>query len=274
MPGPQKDRLTPSSDARGGKPSAASGANADQEDPINFDDRLMLEVIDQWMVWRAMFPIRARNGAGLVDVHLYPRPNKPAQRAFHSYVDLKTKQQWFLPKFLRPTNGKPTQTLSGQNTPLWTGHNQAGEEVEHYTNIYRMKAMAESHPMVALCEPHNISKALDESAFDEYGRCIKHHQSPWNLKVVLEGSSLSLVMGCSVHGAAKDLLSLWFRPEGSTSQDERDVLMSVFFDIIEGEHFVPECCSEFFSQCHAASSADTDNQASSSQSRVVASQAI
>ena len=80
----------------------------------------------------------------------------------------------------------------------------------------------------------------DPPAFDSIGRCLKHHQSPWDLKLTLAASGATMYVGFTLNEVRDDLASIWWKP-GKDLQNvtERDKARAVFFDITEAEHQQP-----------------------------------
>ena len=115
-------------------------------------------------------------------------------------------QQWLFVLVLLPTGGLPTQSLTGDDRTELFRVTRGGQEMQHHTNIYRVRALADAHPLVhSVCE-HKVTKALDDSQFNGDGRVTKCHQSPWDLKLTVGGEEM--IVGVSGNGVVVALLSL------------------------------------------------------------------
>ena len=109
--------------------------------------------------------------------------------------------------------------------------------LQHYTNIHRIECLARSHPLVLKVEYHNPHKAADPSTFDQWGRAVKFHQSPHDLRLAV-GSRVEMLVGCSVQGAAQGLLSLWWCAAAGyqLTKEQESLAQAVFFDLVEAAH--------------------------------------
>ena len=83
-------------------------------------------------------------------------------------------------------------------------------------------------------EFHKISKSRDKPTFDEFGRAMKFHQSPHDLRLSL-GSSVA------IDDTSHTLLSLWWQPAGGCrlTKEQESLAQAVFFDLVEAVHAVP-----------------------------------
>ena len=112
--------------------------------------------------------------------------------------------------------------------------------MEHYSNIHRIQHLASGHPLVAKVEKHKPFMRRDPSEFNSIGRCIKFHQSPWDLKLTLAASGATMYVGFTLNEVRDDLASIWWKPgKGLQNVTERDKARAVFFDITEAEHQQP-----------------------------------
>ena len=156
------------------------------------------------------------------------------------------------PFLIASEKGSRTQPLAGAG---WDAilmkcvKKEFGKETswEHYTNVHRMRALAETHPLVRAVKQHKLDKSLDNSTFDATGRALRHHQSPWDLQISLDrlgpgiaASGAKMFCGVSVHKAHKDLLSIWWQPAGNMTRDQIEIARAVFLDIAEGRHMIPD----------------------------------
>ena len=194
--------------------------------------------------WRRSHPIRA---AGRVVFKNHGRPSIHRQRPWESYRSLHQGRksigyQCLLTPFLVPTTGgRPSQTLADAPgcCSLFrpSKHLTNGTQMEHYTNIHRMEHLARSPPLVGSVVAHNVWKQWDERVVDGKGRALENHQSPHDLRITLAASGASMLAGCTVNKVAQELLSLWWS-SGSPylSDDARDEMQAVFFDITEAYH--------------------------------------
>ena len=223
---------------------AASGAH---EDPA-FDG----QAIEEWAHWRRLHPPRAGTQVRWANQR---RPPKDDQREWCVYTTRDTSQwarvaqEWFTPPFLVPIDHvAPVGDTSPEPDLMQCSLSPASGAPlthQHYTNIHRMVRLANCHPLVVRWDKHKERKELDDSKFDKYGRCIKFHQSPFDLHLHL-GSRVSMLVGCSVNGARRSgahrgLLSLWWSPgpKCRLTEEQEDLARAVFFDVVEAAHEVP-----------------------------------
>ena len=96
-----------------------------------------------------------------------------------------------------------------------------------------MRWLADQHPEVDSLMKFNVEKGLCQSEFDEDGRCTKFHQSPYDLKILLAGSSTGIVCGCSVNDTRDGLLTLWWQPLRGMTRTECCRARFLFLDITE-----------------------------------------
>ena len=240
-------------------PKAASGA--DDEDYSAFDTLLA----SRWIKWRAEFPVR---GSGGVRITNRNRPSKEEQRLWHLYTNLnqegRTHQEWWMPPFLVPiaevaaVQGETPGTtekavlLQFSDDPGSGGPNTQ----QHYTNIHRIECLARSHPLVWMVQRHRETKALDKSKYDKFGRAVKFHQSPHDLRLSL-GSRVEMLVGCSVNGAGQGLLSLWWSaaPKCKHTPEQESLARAVFLDLAEAAHDVPSMYAADYRAASGASAA-------------------
>ena len=197
------------------------------------------ETVEELAQWRAEHPVRANGGAGPNwRVSVTRRPPKWTQEPWCSYTADKDKQAWFYVPFLCERGEGSTEPLAG--APLEAALQQVvyqGQNFEHYSNIHRIKHLASGHPRVAQVVPQGAHHRDPPATFNSIGRCVKFHQSPWDLKLTLAASGATMYVGFTVSAVQYCMASIWWRP-GSGSQDvtERDAARAVFFDITEAEH--------------------------------------
>ena len=99
---------------------------------------------------------------------------------------------WLLVQFLVPIS----QPLAG--APLEAACMRVLDK-EHYTNIYRVAWLARQHPLVDAVDILKVKG--HKSACDTTGRAMRHHQSPWNLRLTIGASgavSTLMMVGLSV----------------------------------------------------------------------------
>ena len=217
--------------------TAASGAFHAASGAIGMAPKPIGETVEEeWTQWRAEHPVRANAGAPPNRcIRVSGRPSKSTQLPWCSYATIKKKEWLFVP-FLCERGGGSTQSLTG--APSEADLQQVvyqGQNFEHYSNIHRIKHLASGHPLVAEVEKLNKPKKGDHH--DGIGRCVKGHQSPFDLKLTLAASGATMYVGFTVSAVQYCMASIWWRP-GSGSQDvtERDAARAVFFDITEAEH--------------------------------------
>ena len=219
---------------------AASGAANPVSAAIETEEAELQHMASRWARFRDTYAVRA---SGWIVRTGHPRPHKPSQRAWASYLKLSHKcdlcQQWLFTPFLVPIGLMPTEPLAGggPDTGLFQcEHN--GRQMEHYTNIHRIQYLATVHPAVRAVTLHKIEKANGPSTFNQHMRATKFHQHPYDLKLTLAASGAEIIVGCSVNGAKHDLLSLWWTPS-IAMRNKPDLVKlgeAIFFDIIESEH--------------------------------------
>ena len=151
------------------------------------------------------------------------------------------KQEWLYVLFLCECGEGQTKPLAG--APSDADLQQVvyrGQNMEHYSNVHRIQHLASGHPLVAKVEKHRPRMGLDPSEFNSIGRCIKFHQSPWDLKLTLAASGATMYVGFTVFQVRDDLASIWWVPaKGLQDETERSKARAVFFDITEAEHQQP-----------------------------------
>ena len=172
-----------------------------------------IEQAKQWIGYRNKFP--AREGAQVLSCTRMTRPNKGDQQQWHHYRQLRDNrevgQEWWLPPFLLPVcpkkgavkMDKPEHAL--QQCPA---HPAPGGQMamEHFTNIHRIKKLADQHPMVLMVVDHKVAeKAKTKQVLNEEGRVKKKggHQSLMDLRLTLS-FGVEFIVGCSVN-ATKSL---------------------------------------------------------------------
>ena len=199
-------------------------------------------VEEEWTQWRAEHPVRANAGAPPNRcIRVSGRPSKSTQLPWCSYATDKSfvrcsyAKEWLFVPFLCERGEGSTEPLAG--APLEAALQQVvyqGQNFEHYSNIHRIKHLASGHPLVA--EVEKLKKPKGDH-HDGIGRCVKGHQSPFDLKLTLAASGATMYVGFTVSAVQYCMASIWWRP-GSGSQDvtERDAARAVFFDITEAEH--------------------------------------
>ena len=112
-----------------------------------------------------------------------------------------------MPPFLVPTRAVPNVQgvealpLAGLTQCSWTGPASGGpRRMQHFSNVYRIEALARTRPLVIKVGKHREEKARDTTIWDRFGRAVKFHQSPHDLELDL-GMDVRMVIGCSVNGA-------------------------------------------------------------------------
>ena len=71
---------------------------------------------------------------------------------------------------------------------------------EHWTNIQRIKALAERHPEVEFVAKDKESKKLRSSEFDQNGRAKRFHRSNFDLQLGLAATGAAMYVGVTVNG--------------------------------------------------------------------------
>ena len=215
--------------------AAASGADGSGLD---------LELMGRWMLFRAEFPVRA-DGARRTDQQ---KPTKADQKAWCHYRTLRpsngrVQQEWLLTPFLVPiaekadVEGQPQEALKQYSDDPASGGTLTQE---HYTNIHRVRRLAQLHPLVLDVKLRNQLKGLDEVVTNKFGRATKYHQSPMNLSLTL-GHRVEIHVGVTVNKVKCDLLSLWWTPAAKQqlTPEQESLARTVFFDLAEADHAVP-----------------------------------
>ncbi len=95
----------------------------------------------------------------------------------------------------------------------------SGEKFQHTTNMHRMWALAQTHPLVdtmyATATSAVVSGVLEEErALDERGRAIAGEQGEFAMSLSLSVSSLEFVLGLTTRNVAESMVALWWRPAG------------------------------------------------------------
>ena len=70
---------------------------------------------------------------------------------------------------------------------------------EHWTNIHRMKFLAERHPQIERVWKHKESKSFDPSCFDSNGRAEAYHQAPFDQGIGLAASGAEMWVGVTAN---------------------------------------------------------------------------
>ncbi|CAK0838141.1 unnamed protein product, partial [Prorocentrum cordatum] len=205
--------------------NAASGADSVEK---NFD---AVSVTESWRTWRVGHPIRA--GAPSAWKHQW--------------------QGGALPEY---------SAASGA----------AGGPLTHMrcANVHGIWASAPARPMVIASQKYKADKERDPAEFDQFGRAVKYHQSIFDL-ILSASARVEMLIGCSVNDAAKrvsgrtsGLLGLWWRPapRKKLSRGQGDVARSVFFDLVEAAHRVPDMCAAEYDALSGVSAASGASAAS------------
>ena len=203
---------------------------------------------DEWLEHRSCYPPRAFNGT--LTFTGRPKPGKKEHRAWHVYEKNNGVQfqQWVM---------VPTLNLVPQPTEkLVLSPDEANLQRfitpcqkfwrEHWTNIQRIKALAERHPEVGTVENHKeLQKARDKSEFDENGRAIRNHQSPFDLLLTLAATGAAMYVGVTVNEISGNdtehhqggLIALWWQARNNPSTVS--VAEAIFFDITELSQKIP-----------------------------------
>ena len=110
----------------------------------------------------------------------------------------------------------------------------------HFHSIYRLEALAKHHAYLIDVKRHKMKEKDDDpSEFDDIGRCTRHHQSPFDLKLTI-ASGATFIVGYSVHGVKEGLASIWWkRCQGMQDRNQRELARAIFFDLAEVEHIEP-----------------------------------
>ena len=146
-----------------------------------------------WITYRSAY--LSRRNSGRLNFTRRPKPGKPDQRAWHVYEQRNEHQcqQWVLVPTLNPVSqlteplaGAPSEAnLFACKPPLQGWH-------EHWTNIHRIRYLAEKHPQIETVREHKQNKARDPKHFDSYGRAAKFHQAPFDLAIGLAASGAEM----------------------------------------------------------------------------------
>ena len=142
---------------------------------------------------------------------------------------------------------------------------------EHWTNIHRMRFLAQQHPQIETVRAHKSNKGTDPSSFDVYGRAVEYHQSPFDLHIILAASGAEMYVGVTVNKIKKQntpehrggLIALWWSGPAAPSKISA-VAEAVFFDICELGEKIPNCALGRAMLSRPAASASGGQAASSS----------
>ena len=204
---------------------AASGASdapcMPQWVAISGDDmkKLKTESAD-WIEYRSAYP--SRRNSGRLNFTRRPKPGKPDQRAWHVYEQRNEHQcqHWVLVPTLNPVS-ELTEPLAGapSEAKLFACKPPFQKLHEHWTNIHRMKFLAERHPLIERVWTRNESKSFDPSRFNSNGRAEAYHQAPFDLGIVLAASGAEMWVGVTANKVKKEdteehrggLIALWWR---------------------------------------------------------------
>ena len=190
LPGHQPNRTHTS---RAAAPGASDAPCMPQWVAISGNDmkKLKTESAD-WITYRSAYP--SRRNSGRLNFTRRPKPGKPDQRAWHVHEQRNEHQcqQWVLvptpnpvSQLTEPLAGAPSEAnLFAHKPPLQGWH-------EHWTNMHRIRYLAEQHPQLGRVREHKPDKALDPKRFDSYGRAAKFHQAPFDLAIGLAASGAS-----------------------------------------------------------------------------------
>ena len=176
----------------------------------------------------------------------------------------RTHQEWWMPPFLVPiaevaaVQGETPGTTEKAVLLQFSDDPGSGgpKTQQQYTNIHRIECLARSHPLVWMVQRHKETKALDKSKYDKFGRAVKFHQSPHDLRLSL-GSRVEMLVGCSVNGAGQGLLSLWWSaaPKCKHTPEQESLARAVFLDLAEAAHDVPSMYAADYRAASGASAA-------------------
>ena len=99
----------------------------------------------------------------------------------------------------------------------------------HYTNIHRAECLERSHPLVLVVDLNKPGMARESSVRNIFGRALRYHQSPHDLRLTV-GSGMGMLVGCSVNGARLGLLSLWWStaPGCKLTREQESLARAVF----------------------------------------------
>ena len=196
-----------------------------------------------WEAWRAENLVRC---PGLNGQFRGGCLGKRDQKPFHIYKA--QKQTWLMVPFISRVEGDGAQSLTG--TKLFR-YKVGAHVYEHYTDIHRIAALANSHPVVQSVQTHKAHKALDASMRDEKGWATRFDQSPHDLSITLAASGATFHCGVTANAVHKDLLSMWFH-RGKTKKKDAAVLETiavVFYDLCEVDRQRPtHIPAEYWSQ--------------------------
>ncbi len=148
----------------------------------------------------------------------------------------------------------------------------SGEKFQHTTNMHRMWALAQTHPLVdtiyATATSAVVSGVLEEErVLDERGRAIAGEQGEFAMSLSLSVSSLELVLGLTTRNIAESMVALWWCPTGPTwiemarkgpgsAESARRTAQQVFLDLAElGGGAIPPTESQVLASAAAAGGA-------------------
>ena len=159
----------------------------------------------------------------------------------------------FIVSFRRPVSQNRAQPSAGapdeanlQKHRLTSGHTMK----EHYTNVWRILCLAESHPMIEHVEKQNLGKMASEAAiYDAEGRSQKAHQSPFDAKCTLASSGAQFRVGYTVNAMTPALAGVWYSAMGKHSATKGGMIESVFGDLTEGVHLEPDALKGKLKRC-------------------------
>ncbi len=222
--------------------TAASGAGEGWAKDKDKDDSFDEHMVGRWMRWRASYPVRGTGGVILTG-SAWPEPSQ--QQAWRHYVrrnkNGRVEREWWMPPYLVPLKIVSWALGGGAGDEILRQWAPSGGPAthQHYTNIHRIFCLAHSHPQVVFAEPHNLQRFQQTAwrmvtAGDNAGRANKTYESHHcDLHLVL-GSGAEMIVGCSIRGARRDLLSLWWSPAAGCKMtaEMESLARAVFFDAV------------------------------------------
>ena len=94
--------------------------------------------------------------------------------------------------------------------------------------------------MVDVVIRHKITEMLEAPILNADGRATSNHQSLYDLQLQLAASGAQMLLGCSVHGCAQGLMSMWWCPTGhNVTVQQEELCEAIFYDIVEARHMKP-----------------------------------
>ena len=209
------------------------------EEPEDDDVLVDAQLGPLWAEFRAKYPAKCEVATR---ERRMLRPDKDGQAPWDLYKDTEGQHvTWMAPMAIQ-VHDNETHSLKGlsEQMALYRYREPGSKggrprQMERFTNIHEIQHLANKHPAIGNVELHCANKQDDPKMFNEKGRALKYHQSPWNLRVTLAAFGASMLVGLTVNDTNKDLISIWYCPCKGSSK-VLHLMHIVFCDIVRAEH--------------------------------------